>query len=158
MSLVERALKNPGPVVGVGLLVLAFPTLFPSLRPQWAFAVKAGAKLFFEAEADAEGDLIDHLAERAIDELADAIARSKPEERDSEVAGVLSRYEDKARRRSQRLGWSEKDRAARFDRHMSVLRRGIARRGARHTGADGEAWKAAERNLDGRHKPSATEE
>ncbi|MEZ0167806.1 hypothetical protein [Microvirga sp. TS319] len=143
MAFVENILKtHPGPILGLGLVALAVPVVLPSLRPQWATAVKAGAKLFFDAEGGAEGDIISHIAEKAIDQLADAVAHGTPKERDDAVAGIITAYEGKARARSNRLGWGERDCQARYERHLSCLRRAVSRR---HVAASGEPRKAWER-------------
>lgn len=64
MTLFEDTLKNhPLTLAGIGVIVLAAPSLFPSLRPQWAFAMKEGAKLLLEANGEAEADLIESLSE-----------------------------------------------------------------------------------------------
>ncbi|MGH1574237.1 hypothetical protein ACRAWG_30845 [Methylobacterium sp. P31] len=131
---------NPITAIGIGAAVVAVPVLFPSLRPQWAAAVKGGTKLFLEAEGGAEGDIIDGLAEKAIDQLVDAIAHHEPEQRREAAAAVISGYKRQARARADRHGYDEKDRAARFHRHMARLRHKVARRHARASDDKKASW------------------
>jgi hypothetical protein len=141
MAIGEDVLKAaPGPAVAVGLAILAIPVLFPMLRPSWAAALKAGAKLFLEAEAGAEGEIIDGLAESAIAELADAVANLPPEERDRSTGAILGAYKSRARQRARRLGWSERDRQARYHRHIDRLRRAAAHHSDGSSGAARQAW------------------
>ncbi len=132
MAGLEELLKgNPITAIGIGAAVVAVPVLFPSLRPQWAAAVKGGTKLFLEAEGGAEGDIIDGLAEKAIDQLVDVIAHREPEQRHEAAAAVIASYRRQARARADRHGYDEKDCAARLHRHMARLRHKVARRHAR---------------------------
>ena len=141
MALVDDLLKgNPVAALGLGAAALAVPILFPSVRPQWAAAVKGGAKIFLEAEGGAEGDIIDNLAEKAIDQLADAMSRDTPEERKQASATVIANYKRRARTRADRFGRNGKDRDARFERHMARLRRKISHRHAKASRNEGAHW------------------
>jgi hypothetical protein len=119
-------LPVPKSVLGLGLGVVALPFAFPSLRPLWATAVKGGVKLYLEANAEAQDGLIDTLVESAVDQLVDAAAKPAGE-RDKKIPEIVSEFKDKARRRSNRKGRSPKDRDLLYDRHMSKLRRRLAR-------------------------------
>lgn len=119
-------LPVPKSVLGLGLAVVALPFAFPSLRPLWATAVKGGVKLYLEANAEAQAGLIDTLVESAVDQLVDAVAKPAGE-RDKKIPEIVSEFKDKARRRSNRKGRSLKDRDLLYDRHMSKLRRRLAR-------------------------------
>ncbi|MGH1570944.1 hypothetical protein ACRAWG_10000 [Methylobacterium sp. P31] len=107
--------------------------------------MKGGAKIFFEAEGGAEGDIIDNLAEKAVDQLADAMARDTPEERKQASAAVIASYKRRARARADRLGGNGRDRDARFDRHMARLRRKISHRHTKATNDERAHWAHVER-------------
>ncbi|RTL85994.1 MAG: hypothetical protein EKK29_10800 [Hyphomicrobiales bacterium] len=120
MAAVEDLFKSNLPIaLGLGLTV-ALPAIFPSLRPRWSAAIKTGVKLYLEASGEAEVDLIDSLAEGALDQLAALIARPA-EKLDDKVTHVVSAYKAKARARSHRWGFSEEDRRKRYDRHIAKL-------------------------------------
>lgn len=127
MALLED-LSVPKSVLGLSLAIVALPFAFPSFRPLWATAVKGGVKLYLEANAEAQDGLIDTLVEGAVDQLVDAVAKPA-EERDEKIPEIVSDFKDKARRRSNRKGRSPKDRELLYDRHMSKLRRKVARLG-----------------------------
>jgi hypothetical protein len=135
MAALENVLENNLPTfLGVGL-VLAIPMAFPSLRPQWAAAIKTGVKLYLEASDEAEGDLIDSLAEDAIDQIVAAIAQPV-EARDHKVSQVVSAYKAKARARADRWSRSDEGRRRRYSRHIVKLRDKVSRRQARADGGD----------------------
>jgi hypothetical protein len=141
MAIGEDVLKvAPGPALAVGLAIVTIPVLFPMLRPGWAAALKVGAKLFLEAEAGAEGVIIDGLAESAIAELADAVANLPPEARNRSTAAIVRAYKSRARERARRLGWSERDSEARYHRHIDRLHRAAAHRSGGSSGATRQAW------------------
>lgn len=149
MAFVEDVLKqNSGPAIGLGLIAMALPVVFPSLRPALANAVKAGAQLYFEAEGGAEADIIAIIAESAADQLADAVARARPEERNQAVAGILNSYHAKARARSDLLGINDRDRKARYRRHMHRLRRTVSRRQANASPERKKRWEMVASQLE----------
>ena len=157
MALIEDVLKkNPVPVVGLAVAALAFPFMFPSLRPQWAALVKSGVKLFFEAEGGAEATIIDRIAEEAIDRLADAIARDTPKARQEAVAETIADYKRRAQVRSQRTAWDRGDRKARYRRHIAKLRRAVSRRHAAASGHERKAWEKVVAHLDHDHPADRT--
>ncbi len=125
MALLEE-LPVPKSILGLSLAIVALPFAFPSVRPLWATAVKGGVKLYLEASGEAENEMIDTLVEGAIDQLIDAIAKPA-EERDEKIPEIVSDFKAKARRRSNRKGRGPKDRELLYDRHMSKLRRRLAR-------------------------------
>lgn len=141
MALLDDIVKgNPVTAIGIGAAVIAVPVLFPSLRPQWAVAMKGAAKLFLDAEDGAEGDIIDSLARKAVDQLVDAIAHHEPERRHATAAAVIANYRHRAQARADRFGYGEKDRAARFDRHMARLRHKVLRRHSRASDEEKARW------------------
>lgn len=130
MPMLEDALKaNPVMLVGVGVLALALPVAFPSLRPQFAAVLKSGVSLFFEAEAGAEGDIIEKLAETTADHLIDIMAGGGSKEEKQRAADVeIDRYKELARHRARKHGWSDEDRKARYHRHLAKLHEVVGRR------------------------------
>lgn len=157
MAISDRLFKaGAAPALAVGLAVLAIPILFPRWRPQWAAALKAGAKVFLEAEEGAEGEIIDALAERAIDELADAVANVAPVERDRAAGAVVRAYKARARERAERLGWSDRDRAHRYQRHVDRLHRAAARRIAGSSVHTRQAWEEVRAHLRSAEPEPAT--
>jgi hypothetical protein len=141
MAIGEDVLKAaPGPALATGLAILTISMLFPMLRPRWGAALKVGAKLFLEAEAGAEGVIIDGLAESAIADLADAVANFPPEARDRSTAAIVRAYKSRAGERARRLGWNERDREARYRRHVDRLQRAAVHRSGRSSGATRQAW------------------
>jgi hypothetical protein len=142
MAAMEDVVKNNLPIVlGLGL-TFAVPVVFPSLRPQWAAAIKTGLKIYLEAGAEVESDLVDSLAEAAVDQLAAAIARPA-DDHESKVAKVVSTYKAKARSRAERWGRSEEGRRKRYDRHIAKLRHEISRRRDAEPGDRDAAWAMA---------------
>ena len=148
MALTDDVLKlGAVPALAVGAVALAIPVLFPSMRRQWAVALKAGASVFFEAEGGAEGVIIDKLAERAIDQIADAVANLAPEDRDRATGAIVTAYKAKARHRARRHGWSEQDREARYRRQITHLHRIAARRAAHDSDRNHHLWSEVESRL-----------
>jgi hypothetical protein len=109
------------PLVGLGVLGLALPFLFPALRPQFAFLVKSGAKLFLEAELGAEGALADRLVDAAIDGLMGASSHSSDEHRKEWTEHEIDRFVSAACAAAQRRGWDEQDAERRYRRHVAKL-------------------------------------
>src|SRR5690242_975594 len=128
MALLDDVLKPaPATVVGLGVLALAVPVAVPALRPQWAAIVKAGVKLFLEAELGAEGELIDRLVDETVDALLAAISRGTEAERKRAAETAVRRFEVTARRRAHRHGRGEGDRERRYERHLAKLRHRLER-------------------------------
>lgn len=139
MAFVEDIVKTePAAAIGFGVLVLAFPFLFPGLRSQWAEAVKGGAKLFFEAEGGAEGEIMDRLADAAVDDVVKDLSQGSKEERRQAATADIRKFKALARRRSDRHGWDDQDREARYDRHLGKLRVAISGLRATQTGTNAE--------------------
>src|SRR5690242_21885605 len=105
MALLDDVLKPaPATVVGLGVLALVVPVAFPALRPQWAAIVKAGVKLFLEAELGAEGEIIDCLVDETVDALLTATSRGTEAERKQAAETAVRRFATTARRRAGRHG------------------------------------------------------
>ncbi len=123
----EDVLKNhPVELLGVGAL-LAAPLASPSIRPQWTAAAKEIVKLFLEAEFDAQGDLIDALAETTVEQLV-ALLAAPPAARGRKAARIASHFKRKARGRANRWGRSDGERAERYRDHIAALKRRLSSR------------------------------
>ena len=109
------------PLLGLGVLGLALPLLFPALRPQFASFVKSGAKLFLEAELGAEGALADRLVDAAVDALAGASSHGSDEHRKERTEHEIDRFVSAACAAAQRRGWDEEDAERRYRRHVAKL-------------------------------------
>lgn len=135
MAIIEDLLKgNPAAAAGVALAAVAAPLVIPSLRPQWAAFVKAGAKLFVEAEFGAEGEIIDKLVDAAVDNLSTALANPDESKREAAAQAVVRDFEACAHARSQRKGWDKADTAARYRRHMFKLRDAVMKMRGQQSG------------------------
>ena len=92
------------------------------------FAVlKAGAKLFLEAELEADDAVAEALVDAFIDGLLQAISAGSEEERKRAADDQIERFASRARRRAHRRGWNERDAKARYHHYMKKFERGIAR-------------------------------
>jgi hypothetical protein len=119
------------PFTAVGLAAIAITTLIPrSKRPTWAKGVKAAAQLCIEAEGEAEGEIVERLAEVACNDLVDALAHPAPEARHAAAHAVVRKYAKRAHRRSARFAQDESHRQRRYARHISALEEKISLRKA----------------------------
>lgn len=120
----------PGKVitaVGISLAALALPALFPGLAPPLRSALQSGAKLFLEAEFEAEGGLIDKLVSETIDALLGTAADAgTPEERRKAARRAARRFEHRARARARHWGADDHDQRRRYRRHVAHLHRAVA--------------------------------
>src|SRR5947207_15621169 len=106
------------PLVGLGVLGLALPFLIPALRPQFAFLVKSGAKLFLEAEIGAEGALADRIVDAAVDALLGASSHGADEHCKERTERESDRFVSAARSAAQRRGRDTHDGEARYRRRV----------------------------------------
>lgn len=135
MAIIEDVLKsNPLAAAGIALAALAAPAFVPSLRPQLAALAKSCTKLFLEAEFGAEGEIIDHMADKAVDDMTEALAKSDPDKRRRAVHSITDKFKASAHARSQRKGWDDNDRKARYRRHISKLHDAVVALRTKQTG------------------------
>src|SRR6516162_9181672 len=106
------------PLVGLGIVGLAIPLFVPGLRPQFASVVKAGTKLFLEAELGADDELTDRLVDAAVDALVGASSRGSDADRSQHAEREVSRFVSAARTAAHRRGWDEHDVERRYHRHL----------------------------------------
>lgn len=133
------------PLTAVGLAAVTVTALMPRFRRSpWAMGVKAVAELCIEAEGEAEVEIVERLAEAAIEELVEALAHPEPEARHAAAHAVVQRYKTRAHRRSKRFVRDEGRRQRRYARHISALETRISRR---HAAASDEERRGFERVL-----------
>jgi hypothetical protein len=117
------------PVVGVASAVVAF-VLFPGLRPQFAGLLKAGTKLYLEAELGADDALAEYLAQATVRGLLDLGQHLEPEDRGRKVERRLKRFATHARHGAGRRAFDSRDAEHRYNKRITALERAIA--DARH--------------------------
>ena len=143
MAFVETLLEEVLPVgpagaAAFGLAVAAGGMIAPrrfELRP----LLKSAAKLLVEAEFEADGAIIESLADAVIDGLLDAAAHRDPAETQRRIEHRVHRYARLARARATRMGRDEADRQARYRRHIRTLDDRLAFKRNRKAGRQREA-------------------
>jgi hypothetical protein len=117
---------DPLQLIGVGLIGLAVPILFPALRPQFAALLKAGAKLALEAEFDADDALADGLVDTAIN----ALLRVSPQDSEKDLCNrseaTVNRFLAAASASAARRGWDQQDVAHRYRKRLAKLDHAIS--------------------------------
>ena len=118
---------DPLKLIGVGVLGLAVPILFPALRPQFAALLKAGAKLALEAEFDADDALADRLVDTAVTALLDVPAQESEQGLRDRSEATVSRFVTAAHASAARRGWDQQDKEHRFRKRLVKLDHAISR-------------------------------
>jgi hypothetical protein len=138
MALVEDVLKgNLAAAAAIGATALVLPKVLPHLSPPVRGIVKSGVSLFLDSEFDAENSIIGRLAENALkDALKKSAGPGPSHERRKAAHGVIESFKRTAHARAQRYGHDEKNRKARYSRHLAALRHSIDREQSRRGGAD----------------------
>jgi hypothetical protein len=133
----EDGIIKSHPLTTLGLAaVTVVPLVFPTTRRAWGRGLKAAAMLYVEAEAGAEADIVDSLAETTLDQLVEALAQPEAEARHEQARAVIGRYTKRARHRAARHGRSDDDRQRRYARHIHALKKRISHRRAAATSDD----------------------
>lgn len=127
MAQIEDMLKgNLLFAAGIGMTALVLPRVLPALPPAVRSTVKSGLSLFMEAESEAEGDIIDRLAESALKNVLQGLSGAGSEsDRHAAAQTAVEHFKHTARRRAARYAHSESDRSARYRRHVAVLRHAL---------------------------------
>ncbi len=113
--------------VALGAVALALPIVVPTLRAPMRTAVKTGLTLFLEAEFELDGEVIDQLVEGAIESLSTIVEESASQPvRRQQAEAVIQQFTTKARKRAHRYGASDRDRAARYRRHIAKLKHAVS--------------------------------
>lgn len=138
MALVEDMLKgNVVAALAVGSAALVLPKVLPDLSPRWRGIVKAGLSLFLESESDAEGGIIDRLADTALQNVLKGLSGpGSAEDRQQAAQGTVEAFKRMAQGRAQRYGRDEGDRSRRYGRHVAALRRAVDQERSRHPGGE----------------------
>lgn len=149
VKLVDDLLKgNILFAVGIGAAALVLPKLLPALSPPLRTAVKNGLHLFVEAESEAEGDIIERLAEAALKDILQHLSGSGAEDQRRHAAqDAVDTFRRTAHRRAHRYARNEGDCSARYHRHLGALRRRLRQAHRRHEGAMAAALETLSRAL-----------
>lgn len=138
MALIEDMLKgNLTVAVAMGATALLLPKVFPYLSPQLRSAVTGGLSLFLESEYEAEGGIVDRLAETALSNVLHRLSEPGPKEERHEAAqAVVENFKHRAHVRARRYGRDHAEQRARYKRHVSALdhklNRALVQHGHRH--------------------------
>ena len=122
---------GPLQLIGVGVLGLAVPIVFPGLRPQFAALLKAGAKLALEAEFDADDALADRLVDFAVNALLKVSAQDSEKDLCDKSEAAVNRFVAAASASAARRGWDQQDVARRYHKRLVKLDHAISRAHAR---------------------------
>ncbi len=91
-----------------------------------AFAL-SGLRLFAEAEFEIQDGIIGQLAKQTVEQLLATIPDSDVNHTSRHRAQeIIGRFERSARTRSNRDGWHERDKRARYRHHVRKLRQAVA--------------------------------
>jgi len=118
---------GPLQLIGVGVLGLAVPLVFPGLRPQFAALLKAGAKLALEAEFDADDALADRLVDVAVKALLNVSAQDSEKDICHRSEASVNRFVAAASASAARRGWDQRDVAQRYHKRLVKLDHAISR-------------------------------
>ncbi|HET9147052.1 MAG TPA: hypothetical protein VFN77_03310 [Acetobacteraceae bacterium] len=124
----------------IGATALVLPKIMPDLSPPMRSAIRSGLSLFVESESEAEGGIINRLADNALKNVLKRLSGpGNTDERQKAAGSVIENFQETARARSRRYGRDEQDRTARYDRHLAALRHAIDCERHRQTGARADA-------------------
>jgi hypothetical protein len=103
----------------------------PLLGPGIGSFLVSGLRIFAEAEFEMQDGIIGKLAEQAVEQLLrtmPAVAPAAGADHGSprEARAVMQRFERTARARSDRDGWHDRDKRARYRHHVRKLRQAVA--------------------------------
>ena len=141
MALLEDMFEgNLVTAAAVGATALLLPRVLPTLSPPLRSAVKSGISLFLESESEAEGGIIERLADTALKNVLNNLSGAgSAEEREKRAQAAVEDFKRRAHARAQRYGRDEGDRSARYGRHIAALRRALDRERSRQTDANAAA-------------------
>lgn len=141
MALIEDMLKgNLVVAAAMGATALVLPKVLPRLSPQLREAVKGGVSLFLESESEAEGGIIDRLANDALSNVLKSLSGpGSADERQQAAQAAVEGFKRTAHARARRYGRDANDRSARYGRHVATLRHALTREQRRHAGAKAAA-------------------
>ncbi|MFL5253165.1 MAG: hypothetical protein ACJ8AI_09785 [Rhodopila sp.] len=140
MALVDDVLKgNLLIAAAIGATALVLPKIMPDLSPPLRAAIKGGLSLLLESESEAEGGIIERLADTALKNvLAHLSGPGSPTERRDAARTAIADYKRTARVRARRYARDDEDRSARRNRHIDALRHKLHRARTRATGTQAQ--------------------
>jgi hypothetical protein len=142
---------DPFQLIGVGLIGVAAPILFPTLRPQFVALLKAGAKLALEAEFDADDALADRLVESAVNALLQVSLQDTEKDLCDRSEATVNRFLAASSDSATRRGWDQQDVAHRYDKHLVKFDHAISRAHPRARAAQRTALAHASKFLRKHH-------
>ncbi|MBV8912782.1 MAG: hypothetical protein JOZ05_07060 [Acetobacteraceae bacterium] len=137
MALLEDMLKgNLLVAAAIGATALVLPKVLPDLSPSLRSAVRSGLSLLLESEAEAEGGIINRLAETALENVLKGLCGPGPaEDRHEAAQAAITDFKRTARSRARRYGRNQHDQSARYQRHVAALQGALKHARRRHGGA-----------------------
>lgn len=135
MALLEDMLKgNLLTAAAMGTTALVLPRVLPHVSPRLRTVVKGGISLFLESRSEAEGGIIDRLADNALKNVLDSLSPGSTQDRGHATRQAIESFKRTARRRSRRHARNGDDGSAHYRRQVAALQRALAREQARQTG------------------------
>jgi hypothetical protein len=133
----------------VGATALILPRVLPDLSPPVRSAIKGGLQLFLEAEGEAEGGIIERLADTALQNVLDRLSGpGSADERRNAARAAIAVYKKTARTRARRYASDDQDRVTRRGRHINALRHRLHRAKTQATGAQAQDLESLMNALD----------
>jgi hypothetical protein len=121
-------------VVATGLVVatVLLKRVAPGMTPGLRSVAVSGLKLIAETEFEMQDGLITEIVESTVDALIEAI-QSDGSERDPDNSArlLVDGFERAARTHSERRGWHERDKSARYRHHVRKLKEAVAQNSRR---------------------------
>ncbi len=115
--------------LALGAVALALPAVLSGVRAPMAALVRTGVLLFVEAEFELEGEAIEALVDATAEALSAALAAPGTRAaRRQQAEAAIQQFKHRARTRSRRHGRDERDRARRYHRHLTALKRAVVSR------------------------------
>ena len=111
-------------VLAVGVLVLR--QLAPRVGSGIGSWAVSGLQLFAEAEFEMQDGIISKLAEQAVGQLLKTMPVGGADQDPRHAREIMHRFEHKARAQSDRHGWHDRDKRARYRHHVRKLKQAVA--------------------------------
>jgi hypothetical protein len=118
---------DPILLIGVGLIGIAAPIFFPTLRPQFVALLKAAAKLTLEAEFEADDALADRLVETAVNALLQVSPQDTEKDLCERSETTVDRFLAASSASATRRGWDQQDVTHRYDKRLVKFDGAISR-------------------------------
>ncbi len=148
MALADLVKGNLAVAAVLGTTAMILPRVLPHLSPRLRAAVKAGVSLFLESQAEAEGGIIERLAETALRNVLGSLGTGSGLEQQRAADEAVETFKRTARRRARRTAEDGPAHRAHYQRHIAALRRALAGEQARHIGDKATALQRIALGLD----------